>query len=228
MISLWDKRRKTDDWGKYDSDFTHGGAEDAEKNFITANSAPSVPRCVKSVGTDDRTLGKIPFGLFTAETRSSPSVFLISSSVSSVLLSLEVFAARANFARVEDSRIRIFRAPSPKTPTFRNFFGFLLRAFASLREIFRFLVAALPRCASAVISLRPLGLRSFSPGPRSPVASVYYSGHRSPVPVFLLLTAHRLLLTRITTAKTLSLHPDYERPAARSPSSIATARAKPL
>ena len=54
-----------------------------------------------------------------------------------VLLSLRVFAACANFARVEDSRIGYSARQVPRRQLFRNFFGFLLRAFASLREIFR-------------------------------------------------------------------------------------------
>jgi hypothetical protein len=57
---------------------------------------------------------------------------------------LENFRGLRKFCKRRRLSDRIFRAPSPKTPSFRNFFGFLLRAFASLREIFRFLVAALP------------------------------------------------------------------------------------
>ena len=63
----------------------------------------------------------------------------------------KVFAVCANFAKVGNSRIRIFLAPSRRDAKVRKFFGFLLCAFASLREIFRLFGLRLCRVGNFVL-----------------------------------------------------------------------------
>ena len=59
---------------------------------------------------------------------------------------VEIFRSLRKFCKSRKLRIRIFLAPSRQDAKFSKVFGFLLSAFAPLREIFRFLlVAAQPR-----------------------------------------------------------------------------------